>query len=403
MIYIFFFIILLNNYFTIEEYITKKNFKRSVDKINNFPINFPEISDSKINSRKKRKIITTTNSKWPLIIYYYFKPPINSIAIHNVFKIIEKETCLKFRKRKSLLFLLPGIHYKYTGNCSSAIGNIHKNVWQDIEIGPRCNNFEGILHETLHALGLYHEQCRFDRDFFVQIYKQYMLKNETASCKKHTANEGFHYHLSYDYGSIMHGAVNAFAIGNKKTIIPTDTFYEGTMGQTQRLSFIDIKALNLHYCAHPNCPFQRRCYNYGYQDPHHCHLCKCIDGFIGSQCEQFHKRQRNCWRTFILPDRMPRLFIYKGIRKCIIHFIVNKTSRIKFNIVNVHMFPNTYPTCQYENTIEVKYWMDKSVTGARFCRQTENKIILSHNNHIIFHFRSTQRNNFVRLYYNEIF
>ncbi|CEF60256.2 Astacin-like metalloendopeptidase [Strongyloides ratti] len=401
MIYVFFFIILLNNYFTIEEYITKKNFKRSIDQINNFVLNFPEISDSKINSRKKRKIITNTKTKWPLTIHYYYISPINSNAVKNVVKIIEKETCFKFRKRKATFYDSPGIHYKYTGKCSSIIGKIQKRC-QDIEIGPRCNTFEGILHETLHALGLYHEQCRFDRDFFVKIYKKNMLQYETASCKKHTAYEAFHYHISYDYGSIMHDAVNAFAIGNLKTIIPTDPLYEGTMGQNKRLSFNDIKILNLHYCAHPNCPFKRYCYNYGYQDPHNCNLCKCIDGFIGSQCEQFNMRQINCLKTLILPDRKPRLFLLSGVKKCVIHFVVNKTSRIKFNIVKVHMLPNTYPTCQYENTIEVKYWMDKSVTGARFCHKTENKIILSHNNHIIYHYRSTQRRNFAKLYYNEI-
>ncbi|CEF70629.1 Astacin-like metalloendopeptidase [Strongyloides ratti] len=327
---------------------------------------------------------------------------IRTVTIQKLVKLIEQETCIKFRIEKSSRFYSPGIFFKYTGKCSSAIGNIQKEAWQKIEIGPRCNNFEGILHETLHALGLYHEQCRFDRDFFVKIYTKNMLLFETASCKKHTAYEAFHYHLSYDYGSIMHAAVNAFAIGNRKTIIPTDPLYETTMGQTKRLSFIDIKALNLHYCTHTNCPFKRNCYNYGYQDPHNCHLCKCIDGFIGSQCEQFKMRQIGCSKTLILPDRKPRLFFLNGRKTCVIHFVVNKTSRIRFDIIKVYMHPNTYPTCQYENTIEVKYWMDKSVSGARFCRQKENKIILSHNNHIIYHYRSSYTTNYAHIYYNEV-
>ncbi|CEF70626.2 Hypothetical protein SRAE_2000525100 [Strongyloides ratti] len=104
MISAFFFIILLNNYFTIEENITRKNFKRSVDQINTFVLNFPELTDSKINSRKKRKIITNPMSKWPLPIYYHYKSPINSMAIKSVITIIERETCIKFRKRKSSFF-----------------------------------------------------------------------------------------------------------------------------------------------------------------------------------------------------------------------------------------------------------------------------------------------------------
>ncbi|CEF61698.1 CUB domain-containing protein [Strongyloides ratti] len=174
------------------------------------------------------------------------------------------------------------------------------------------------------------------------------------------------------------------------------------MGQTQRLSFNDIKILNLHYCVHSNCPFKRLCYNYGYQDPHNCNLCKCIDGFIGSRCEQFNMRQIGCSKTLILPDRKPRTLFLNGKKNCAVHFVVNKTSRIRFDIVKVSMFPNTYPTCQYDNTIEVKYWMDKSVTGARFCLQTENKLILSHNNHIIFHYRSLEVTNFAHIYYSEV-
>lgn len=48
------------------------------------------------------------------------------------------------------------------------------------EKGPNCLGSEGrAIHELLHALGLFHEQSRADRDKFVKIQLENVLKGHS--------------------------------------------------------------------------------------------------------------------------------------------------------------------------------------------------------------------------------
>ena len=59
-----------------------------------------------------------------------------------------------------------------------------------------------ILHEILHALGVYHEHTRPDRDSFVTInYNNIQSGYESNFDKKVGTNV---YNTPYDYGSVMH-------------------------------------------------------------------------------------------------------------------------------------------------------------------------------------------------------
>ena len=64
--------------------------------------------------------------------------------------------------------------------------------------------------------------------------------------------------------------------------------YQGNMGQKTGLSFGDIKAINMAYCADKCSPssLARPCEHGGYQDPNNCHRCICPDGFGGPYCDQ---------------------------------------------------------------------------------------------------------------------
>jgi len=74
----------------------------------------------------------------------------------------------------------------------------------------------------------------------------------------------------------------------KDTMNTKNPLYQGNMGQLTGLSFENIKAINLAYCADRCSPssLARPCQHAGYQDPNDCRRCVCPDGFGGQYCDQ---------------------------------------------------------------------------------------------------------------------
>ena len=124
------------------------------------------------------------------------------------------------------------------GGCSSRVGR--GGGKQLITIGS-CG-FGSIVHEILHAAGLWHEQSRSDRDQNIQI-----LWENIEESKKHNFNK----HISdgidignYDCNSIMHYSSMAFSKNGLPTIASTTC---GTFGQRSGMSTGDIAAINKLY------------------------------------------------------------------------------------------------------------------------------------------------------------
>lgn len=67
-----------------------------------------------------------------------------------------------------LIFLSIMCHSSSLSRCYSYVGKTVKNG-QVISIGAECGYLGTVEHEFLHALGLYHEQARYDRDDYVTI------------------------------------------------------------------------------------------------------------------------------------------------------------------------------------------------------------------------------------------
>lgn len=48
--------------------------------------------------------------------------------------------------------------------------------------GPNCLGVEGrAIHELMHALGVFHEQSRWDRDKFVKIHEENIIPREFST------------------------------------------------------------------------------------------------------------------------------------------------------------------------------------------------------------------------------
>lgn len=84
-------------------------------------------------------------------------------------------TCVKFvqwnGKDKDYLLIWP---IKYPKGCWSFVGKHGGTQILSLQppddVGPNCLGTEGrAVHELMHALGVFHEQSRWDRDKFVKI------------------------------------------------------------------------------------------------------------------------------------------------------------------------------------------------------------------------------------------
>jgi hypothetical protein len=134
--------------------------------------------------------------------------------------------------------------------CYSGIGEPFFGDGRTVSLGPGCNSQGVIIHELLHAAGLFHEQSRDDRDNYVKI-----LWDNIQPDEKHNFEKAPWYAKDikgYNFSSIMHYGCKDFAIDpTKKTI---ESFGSNSaFGQRTGLSAGDVDAIKaMYYNVSPN-------------------------------------------------------------------------------------------------------------------------------------------------------
>lgn len=128
-----------------------------------------------------------------------------------------------------------------SGGCSSYVGR--QGGQQYLYLGSGCST-GNTIHELLHALGMYHEQSRCDRDTYVTIHWGNIQSGYSGNFNKQCT--GATDVLGYDEGSIMHYGPYAFSANGQKTIT-SNRGLEHLMGQRSGMSTTDVGTVDWMY------------------------------------------------------------------------------------------------------------------------------------------------------------
>ncbi|CAL8083276.1 unnamed protein product [Orchesella dallaii] len=207
--------------------------------------------------------------RWPNNTIYYMIShlyyPEQYRIVKTALDILDFFTCIDFKewdgKEPDYLIVWP---VKKPAGCWSYVGRLGGPQIVSLQApdrkSPQC--FAGIgrpLHEIMHALGMYHEQSRPDRDKYINVVKTNVIRGFVNNFDK-LSTKNVSIPFEYDYNSIMHYGINFFSVNRTRPTLVTKQ--KGTkIGQRINLSKLDCLKLNsLYGCLDDSNPFQKRKY-----------------------------------------------------------------------------------------------------------------------------------------------
>ena len=143
--------------------------------------------------------------RWPDGIVPYLSPADNSptqqAAIRQAIEHWMERTSISFVERtaENAAQYPHYLRFDNSNSCASYVGM--QGGEQSILVSDACST-GSVIHEIGHALGLFHEHTRSDRDSYVQIDWNQIVRDKDINFS--LQNAGTQNVGPYDYGSIMH-------------------------------------------------------------------------------------------------------------------------------------------------------------------------------------------------------
>uniref|UniRef100_A0A0N5BZV9 Metalloendopeptidase n=1 Tax=Strongyloides papillosus TaxID=174720 RepID=A0A0N5BZV9_STREA len=310
-------------------------------------------------TRVKKSILSNMVLKWTFPIDYHINHDVDRNTVKRALEIMERETCIRFRETTT--FQNGGLNYVNKSGCVSFVGKISNGVGQDVSLGKDCNEVTIALHETSHALGVIHEMTRHDRDYYIDVKFANIHPRVAFNFQPFDLTKASPYGLRYDFGSVMHYDRYAGSINGQLAMQPRYESYLKTIGQRTRFGFNDAKQLNIHYCDNI-CKKKLNCKMGGYTDPNDCRFCKCPEFYTGRLCAKLLPSDKSCGSTKFKTKTTDKELKADGIKTCYFQITAPEGRRIQLIIEETNLVDSF--VCQPGRGLEVKFFSDKSVSGA---------------------------------------